>query len=99
MKIFNFISNYKKAKEFDKLQKGLSSLQDYISFSLSKGSTHKCVVLKSYINNITEVKECSQSLIMIKDVIDKYYAIKEENMKINCEKLKLEVEILKMKLK
>jgi len=96
MSIFNFIENYRKAKQLDVYKNSLKSLNYYISYSLAKGSTHQCIVLRSYVNDITENKDCSEALLVIKDTIDKYHRMKMEAMIANRDKLKAEVELLKL---
>lgn len=97
MSIFNFIRNYEKAKQLDRAKKALEALNHYISYSLAKGSTNQCIVLRSYVNDITEDKDCSEALLVIKDTIDKYHRMKMEAMIANRDKLKAQVELLELK--
>lgn len=99
MSIFNFVSNYKKAKEYDELKSSIDALNKYISYSLVKPILNDCIILEDYKKDIFKSSECSELLSNFKTLNTDYYFFKSDNMKLKCDKLKVEVELLKMKLK
>lgn len=97
MSIFSFIKNYKKAKEFDKLVKSVDSLYQFVSYSIVKKSTRKDFVIEYYEKDIFESKGCIGAFIYLRDLVDEYHRQKILIMELNRDKLKAEVELLKLK--
>lgn len=98
MSIFNLISNYRKAKEYDKLKKSMDAFNNYVSLSVIKRTPNECVFLKAYTKDIFETSEGSELLHNFNKLNNNYYALKLENLKLNYEKLTLEKQILENKI-